>query len=70
MGQTTVSAARPCEWCGGPVVVSPIGRRRLYCGRTCRELAYRERRTQRRIAAAVEAVRSESTVDETKGDSR
>lgn len=45
-----------CEWCAGPMVQPAVGRRRRYCGRSCRELAYRERRTQRRIAEAVQAL--------------
>lgn len=61
---------RPCDRCGGPIRQPPIGRRRRYCGRNCRELAYRERRTERRVAGAVEAALAaaapESTVDETK----
>jgi hypothetical protein len=56
---------RPCAWCGGRIVQPPTGRRREYCGRTCRELAYRERKTQRRVDEAVEAALSDSTVDET-----
>lgn len=63
------SGLRPCEWCGGPIQQPPAGRRRRYCSRTHRELAYRERKTQRRVdqavTAAVEARDSESTVDET-----
>lgn len=61
----------PCGWCGGAILQPPIGRRRRYCSRTHRELAYRQRRTARlvdtAVQAAVEAVRSESSVDETEG---
>lgn len=57
---------QPCDWCGGPIQQPAIGRRRLYCGRTCRELAYRERKTQRRVKEAVKAAAApDSTVDET-----
>jgi hypothetical protein len=57
---------RPCEWCGGTIQQPKIGRLRRYCRRTCRELAYRERATRRRIAQAVEeATAPESSVDET-----
>lgn len=61
---------QPCGWCGGSIVQPRIGRLRRYCGRNCRELAYRERKTQRRVdvavEAAVEAAAPESTVVETK----
>jgi hypothetical protein len=43
----------PCEWCGGEVEQPATGRRRLYCRRTCRELAYRERKTRSRIEDAL-----------------
>jgi len=60
---------RACEWCGGLMRQPPTGRRRRYCSRTHRELAYRERKTQRRIgeavAAAVPPPRPDSSVDET-----
>jgi predicted nucleic acid-binding Zn ribbon protein len=45
----------PCDRCGEPITQPPTGRRRRYCSRNCRELAYRERKTRRLIAAAVEA---------------
>jgi hypothetical protein len=44
-----------CDRCHGPIVQPPTGRRRLYCGRTCREMAYRERATQDRINDALKA---------------
>lgn len=44
-----------CDRCHGPIVQPPTGRRRLYCGRNCREQAYRARATQRRIAEAVDS---------------
>jgi hypothetical protein len=47
----------PCAWCGGRIDQPPIGRLRDYCRRTCREFAYRERKTQQRIADAVAADR-------------
>lgn len=52
-----------CEWCGGDVEQPATGRRRLYCRRTCRELAYRERKTRRRIEEALEAQRTVSSTD-------
>lgn len=42
-----------CDRCHGPIEQPATGRRRLYCSRTCRELAYRERKTLGRIADAV-----------------
>jgi hypothetical protein len=45
-----------CEWCGGPIRQPATGRRRRYCKPGHREMAYRERRTQRRIGEAVDAV--------------
>jgi hypothetical protein len=44
-----------CDRCHGPIVQPSTGRRRLYCGRTCRELAYRERSRQAAIDKAVKA---------------
>jgi hypothetical protein len=44
-----------CDRCHGPIVQPSTGRRRLYCGRTCREMAYRERATQDRINDALKA---------------
>jgi hypothetical protein len=56
-----------CEWCGGRIEQPATGRRRLYCGRTHRELAYRERKTQRRIGEAVDqAAALDSSVVETR----
>lgn len=64
-GRRTVESMRTCEWCGESFRPGPIGRAPLYCRRTCRELAYRERRTRRRIAEALEAAAaSDSSVDE------
>ncbi|MGW3921352.1 hypothetical protein [Streptomyces sp. NPDC005093] len=61
----------PCAWCGGRIEQGPIGRLRDYCRRTCREMAYRERVTQRRIDEALAlagvpavAVSSDSSVDD------
>ncbi|MBV9026050.1 MAG: hypothetical protein JO362_20200 [Streptomycetaceae bacterium] len=58
---------RPCAWCGQTIRHQPpTGRLREYCKAGCRELAYRERRTQRRIAEAVKAATTQvSPVDET-----
>ncbi|MFF5639819.1 hypothetical protein [Streptomyces sp. NPDC012825] len=50
-----------CEWCGGQVRQSGVGRRRAYCGRSCQQRAYEERRTQRRIAEAVDGARTVSS---------
>jgi hypothetical protein len=44
---------RLCQWCGKSFRLGTVGRRAVYCGRTCREYAYRERRTQKRIADAL-----------------
>lgn len=44
-----------CDRCGGPVEQPPTGRRRLYCGRTCRELAYRARARDEAIREALKA---------------
>lgn len=52
---------QPCDWCAGPLVQPPTGRRRRYCSRTHRELAYRERKTQRRIGDALAAAAVSST---------
>lgn len=63
---------RPCEWCGATIRQPATGRRRRYCGRTHRELAYRERKTQRRIGEALQAATapppSVPSVDETRPD--
>ncbi|WP_424712484.1 hypothetical protein [Kitasatospora acidiphila] len=58
---------RRCARCGEKVQQPATGRLRDYCGRTCRELAYRERRTGRLIAEAVTAALTPpvSSVDET-----
>lgn len=44
-----------CDRCHGPIEQPATGRRRLYCGRTCRELAYRVRKQERAIDEAVAA---------------
>jgi hypothetical protein len=65
-GKVTVDRPSPCEWCGEPVEQPATGRRRLYCRRTCRELAYRERKTRARIEDAVaQAVAAVSSTDVT-----
>jgi len=79
MSETT-ETARPCAWCGKPVRQHGIGRTKEYCGRTCRELAYRARKQERLIGEAVaravaaappsdssvvETARSDSSVVET-----
>lgn len=64
------SGLRPCEWCGGPIRQPPTGRRRRYCRRSHRQLAYEERVTQRRIGEALQAAGppppSDSSLDETR----
>jgi hypothetical protein len=61
---------RPCEWCGGPIRQPATGRRRRYCSRTHRQMAYEERVTQRRIGEALQAAAppppSDSSPDETR----
>jgi hypothetical protein len=44
-----------CDRCGGRIEQPATGRRRRYCTRTCRELAYRARSTE---AAVTEALRA------------
>lgn len=44
-----------CDRCGGRIEQPATGRRRRYCGRTCRELAYRVRKTDRAVSDALEA---------------
>jgi hypothetical protein len=59
MASTTTQTPRTpdgdklCAWCGGSIRQSGVGRSRDYCSRTCREMAYRERRTQKLIAQAL-----------------
>lgn len=52
-----------CAWCGGQMKQSGVGRARVYCKQSCRELAYRSRRTDRLIAEALAAVGADSSVD-------
>lgn len=59
--------AKVCAWCGGPIKQSGVGRSRDYCGRTHRELAYRERATQKRIAQALADASPVSSVDDLPG---
>jgi hypothetical protein len=51
---------RPCEWCGDPIRQPATGRRRRYCSRTHRELAYRRRKTEGEVTTALQW--DESTV--------
>jgi hypothetical protein len=44
-----------CDRCGGRIEQPATGRRRRYCGRTCRELAYRTRDKDRAVTRALEA---------------
>lgn len=53
----------PCDWCGGPIQQPATGRRRRYCSRTHRELAYRERKTVRRVDEAVAAATAPTPPD-------
>ncbi|EOM78327.1 hypothetical protein DW322_14250 [Rhodococcus rhodnii] len=41
----TASRRRPesCQWCGRDCGDTGLGRRRLYCGRSCRQRAYEQR---------------------------
>ncbi|WP_164255318.1 hypothetical protein [Streptomyces sp. S4.7] len=61
------SGAKVCAWCGGPIKQSGVGRSRDYCGRTHRELAYRERATQKRIAQAIADASPVTSTDEVPG---
>ncbi|MEU9166111.1 hypothetical protein AB0D29_38275 [Streptomyces sp. NPDC048424] len=54
---------RLCAWCGGPVKQSGVGRAKEYCKQGCRELAYRQRKQQKLIDAAVAAALVSSTDD-------
>jgi hypothetical protein len=62
---------RVCGWCGEPIRNQPAtGRLRDYCKQGCREMAYRARREQGLIAAAVAdalASRDSSTDDQRSG---
>lgn len=62
----TTDGAKLCAWCGGPIRQSGVGRSRDYCGRTCRELAYRERATQKRIAQALADASPVSSTDDSR----
>lgn len=44
-----------CDRCGERIEQPATGRRRLYCGRTCRELAYRARATDQKVTDALKA---------------
>ncbi|MEW1798159.1 hypothetical protein [Streptomyces niveus] len=63
----TPDGAKLCAWCGGPIKQSGVGRSKDYCGRTHRELAYRERATQKRIAQALADASPVSSTDEVPG---
>lgn len=39
-----------CKWCGGPVRQTGVGRRREYCGQSCRQRVYETRRALGRVA--------------------
>lgn len=50
-----------CDRCHGPIVQPPTGRRRLYCSRNCRELAYRTRKLDSAVNEAVKAATAPDT---------
>lgn len=61
----TPDGAKLCAWCGGEIRQSGVGRSRDYCRRLCRDRAYKQRRDQRLIAAALADVRPVSPSVET-----
>lgn len=61
----TPDGAKLCAWCGGEIKQSGVGRSRDYCRRLCRDRAYKQRRDQRLIAAALADVRPVSPSVET-----
>ncbi|MCZ4103850.1 hypothetical protein O3W51_48250, partial [Streptomyces sp. H39-C1] len=67
--------AKLCAWCGGTIRQGGIGRSRDYCKAGCRQRAYEERRSAKRVAAALAAALSprgdsDSSRDETKTSPR
>lgn len=45
-----------CLWCGRPVADAPLGRRRRYCRRSCRQRAYEQRTLTREAGLPEDAV--------------
>ncbi|NGP08465.1 hypothetical protein G6038_23900 [Rhodococcus sp. 14C212] len=45
-----------CLWCGRPVADAPLGRRRRYCRRSCRQRAYEHRTLAREAGLPEDAV--------------
>lgn len=52
-----------CAWCGEPFRQNGVGRARVYCKQSCRELAYRDRKTDRLIAEALAAAGADASMD-------
>ncbi len=48
--------AMACAWCGREVVDTPRGRRRRYCGQSCRQRAYEQRQALAGTALPPDAV--------------
>jgi hypothetical protein len=61
----TPDGAKLCAWCGGEIKQSGVGRSRDYCRRLCRDRAYKQRRDQRLIDAALADARPVSPSVET-----
>ncbi|MFD3716635.1 hypothetical protein [Streptomyces sp. NPDC058677] len=61
----TPDGAKLCAWCGGEIKQSGVGRSRDYCRRLCRDQAYKQRRDQRLIEAALADARPVSPSVET-----
>ncbi|MFB7032223.1 MULTISPECIES: hypothetical protein [unclassified Streptomyces] len=51
-----------CAWCGGPMEQSPVGRRREYCRRSCRQRAYEDRRLREAQREAVVSALAKSVL--------
>ena len=49
------SLVRHCVWCGSAYRLGSLGRRAVYCRRSCRQRAYEARREAERTADAVAA---------------
>jgi hypothetical protein len=54
-GKVATKGPTACDRCGERIEQSGTGRRRLYCGRNCRELAYRARSRDAAIREALKA---------------
>lgn len=55
-GSGTARAAKPCVWCGREVVTTGVGRRRQYCGQSCRQRAYEQRNAVKGTSIPQDAV--------------